>query len=360
MGAMTATAFDYIDSDQKLTQFCAQIAGAQWISVDTEFMRERTYYAQLVLIQVASDSVTACIDPVANPNLEPLNSIMQNAECIKIMHSASQDLEVLNQVLGFVPSPLFDTQIAAGFLGAADQISYAGIVKEVLDIELSKGETRTNWLQRPLTPAQIEYAQLDVVYLKQIADQLTSQLIDMGRLAWHQQECETLVRRYQQEDAMGLAWTRIKAVQSMSASEQAIVRVIAAWRETLAQQRDLPREWVLGKQAIAEIARTRPTNVVQLKQIGSLTEKQKKHYATVLLALVRKAENVDSIASALQPLDVHQRQQAKKLMKALRDKAESLSITPALIANRSMVEALVRGERDLALLKTWRGQRGRH
>ncbi|MFT5260435.1 MAG: ribonuclease D [Cryomorphaceae bacterium] len=353
---MKIAPFDYIDSDQKLTQFCTQIANADWIAVDTEFMRERTYYAQLALIQVTCEYGSACIDPVAVSNLEPFTTIMQSPDCLKIMHSASQDLEVLNQVMGFVPSPLFDTQIAAGFMGAADQISYAGIVKDRLGIELSKEQTRTNWLQRPLTADQIEYAQLDVVYLKALTDQLSEQLDEKGRLQWHYDECAVLVKRYEQEDAINQAWLRIKSVQSMDAKAQGVVQVVSAWREQLAQERDLPREWVLGKQAIVEIARAGPTDMQGLHSLESLTDKQRQRYGKTLIQLVEQAAENASPLPVHSPLDSAQRNQSKALMSKLRESAEVLSITPALLANRNSIELLVRGERDLPLLRTWRAE----
>lgn len=351
------TSFDYIDSDQKLTQFSQQISAAKWISVDTEFMRERTYYAQLALVQIASDLGNACIDPLAVSNLSALDDLMQSADCIKIMHSASQDLGVLKQVLGYVPSPLFDTQIAAGFLGIANQISYAAIVMKVLGIKLSKEQTRTNWLQRPLTKDQIKYAQLDVLHLAEIRDHLVSKLDEAGRVSWHQQECDALVKRYAEEDAIKQAWGTIKSVQLMDARSQGIVKNLSAWRETIAQQRDLPREWVLGKQVIVELARSAPKDVVSLSQIDSMTDKQINRYGVKIIKLVSNATAPkESVVLSVALLSDAERKMVKSLMDALRTKAEQLLIAPALIANRSMIESLVRGKRDLAVLNNWRAE----
>ncbi len=356
---MNSTTFDYIDSDQKLIAFSAQLSGAEWLAVDTEFMRERTYYAQLALIQVASEQGNACIDPVAVKDLSPLHAIMQDTACVKIMHSASQDLEILKQVFSFVPQPLFDTQVAAGFLGAADQISYASIVKNHLNIELDKEQTRTNWLQRPLTAAQIKYAQLDVLHLHEIYTQLQTQLAEQGRDDWHVQECATLVQRYEQEDLVATAWQRIKSVQNMDVAAQQVVKILSAWREQVAQQKDLPREWVLGKQVIVELANIRPKNMQQLTHVESLTSKQFDRLGNKLLTLVNDVsdeEKTTTIEPLSVPLDVAQRKQAKTLMAALRERAEKMGVTPALLANRNAVESLVRGERNLALLQTWRKQ----
>ncbi len=348
--------FDYIDSDQKLTQFSQQISEATWIAVDTEFMRERTYYAQLALIQVASEFGNACIDPVAITDLSALDAVMQSADCMKIMHSASQDLEVLKHELGYVPSPLFDTQIAAGFLGAADQISYAAMTMEVLGIELSKEQTRTNWLQRPLTKEQIKYAQLDVLYLDQIRCYLMAKLEDAGRTSWHQQECQALVGRYETEDAIEQAWSRIKSAQSMDAQSQAIVRKLSAWRETVAQQRDLPREWVMGKQVIVDLARLAPQDQASLRQVESLTEKQGKRYGAQILTLIASARSAPVSVSITEPLSSEQRRWVKTLMEALRNKAEKMQVSPALIANRAMIEDVVRGNKDVAVLHGWRAE----
>jgi len=350
------TKFDYIDSDEKLIAFSREIASANWLAVDTEFMRERTYYAQLALIQIASDKSFALIDVPALSSLAPLREIFTRESCLKIMHSASQDMEVLGQALGVMPIPLFDTQIAASFLGEADQISYAAIVKQRIGTELDKDQTRTNWLQRPLSPAQLGYAQADVLYLYELYEQLNTELESAGRVEWAQQESQSLAEKMRVGAEPELAWQRLKSLSRLSPVQQHIARALASWREQRAQQRDLPREWILNKQALTGIAKMQPDSLRQLEEVEGLNPKVIQRIGKQLLKVIERVSvnHCESLVSA--ELDADQRRQAKRLMACLREIGEIRNIAPSLMANRSVIERLVSGERDLAILKGWRAQ----
>ncbi|MFW5447659.1 MAG: ribonuclease D, partial [Methylophagaceae bacterium] len=168
----------YIDTEADLIQFCQQIANSTWITVDTEFLREKTYYPQLCLIQVANDDHIACIDPLAISNLEPLLELIYNPEVTVVFHAARQDLELFYLLRDTPPSNVFDTQIAATVLGYGDQVGYGNLVKQCINVDLDKAHSRTDWTKRPLDPAQITYAADDVRYLRDVYKLLTQQLAD--------------------------------------------------------------------------------------------------------------------------------------------------------------------------------------
>ena len=348
--------FDYIDSDEQLIAFSREIASSQWLAVDTEFMRERTYYAQLALVQIASEQACALIDVPALTSLEPLLDAFTRDNCVKIMHSASQDLEVLEQILGAMPQPLFDTQIAAGFLGEAEQIAYASLVRQRLGIELEKDQTRTNWLQRPLSEAQLGYAEADVLYLHELYQQLLSDLGEIERADWVFEESRALAEKTQLAGDPELAWKRLQSLARLKPGQQHIARDLAVWRERRAQQRDLPREWVLKKQALIGIAQRQPQSMQQLRDIEGLGERSIQGIGRLLLKVVDHARQPVSPSVLQCELSAGQRGQVKTLMGRMREIADAESIAPALIANRSTIESLVVGERDLSLLRGWREQ----
>lgn len=350
------TKFDYIDSDVQLVAFSRKIASVKWLAVDTEFMRERTYYAQLALIQIASESGNALIDVPALSNLAPLVDIFTRSDCLKIMHSASQDLEVLHQAFDVMPGPLFDTQIAASFLGEADQIAYASILKHRLDIEIEKDQTRTNWLQRPLSSAQLAYAEADVLYLFALYEQLVDELDSLGRLEWVASESQSLADKTRQGFAPELAWQRINSIPHLAPEQQKIAIALANWRERRAQTRDLPREWVLKKQVLTNLAKLQPASISELKSIEGLNDKLVHRLGKQLLEVIKQVDQHEGLTVPITSLNGEQRGQAKKLMNWLRERGASLQIAPSLIANRKTIEQLVLGERDLALLTGWRAE----
>ncbi len=352
------TKFDYIDSDAQLIAFSDNISNAKWLAVDTEFMRERTYYAQLALIQIASEEGNALIDVPALSSLQPLVDAFTRADCLKIMHSASQDLEVLHQSMGAMPAPLFDTQLAASFLGEADQIAYGAIVKQRLGVELDKDQTRTNWLQRPLSPAQLGYAELDVLYLYTLYEQLLAELEAADRIIWVEDESQALADKTLSGTDVDQAWKRVKSINRLNASQQHVARALLKWREERAQSRDLPREWVLKKQAIIGLAKFQPGSTRDMIDIEGLHAKQIQRMGNMLIRLVQQAaaEPADVQAEPEAELTGEQRGQAKKIMARLRQIGDEQLIAPALIANRNAIEQLVLGQRDIALLDGWRAQ----
>ncbi|MEE9446617.1 MAG: ribonuclease D [Arenicellales bacterium] len=350
--------FDYIDSDSQLMAFSAQIASAEWISVDTEFMRERTYYAQLALIQIGSAQGCALIDVPALSNLAPLLDIFTKASCLKIMHSASQDMEVLYQALGEMPAPLFDTQIAASFLGEPDQISYGNIVEQRIGVVLDKDQTRTNWLQRPLSEAQLGYAEADVIYLHDLFEQLSVELKAIGRLDWTYAESDALAAKTLHGLASENAWQRLKSLGRLTPQQQQVARALSKWREDRAQTKDLPREWVLKKQALVGLAKFQPSSLNEMKEIEGLTDKFVQFLGKMMLNLLAEARQQDDGVDHLTQAEAtsEQRKLIKQVMARLRAIGEEIKLAPSLVANRNAVEQLVLGQRDLPMLSGWRAE----
>ncbi len=355
---MNKTSFDYIDSEAQLNAFCAPLIDQPWVGVDTEFMRERTYYAELSLIQIISPLGSALIDPLVMDDLSTLADVFQAPQCVKIFHAADQDIEVLGQTLDAWITPLFDTQLAAAFLGIADQIGYAGIVLEEFDEEIPKGQTRTNWHQRPLSEAQLSYAEQDVIFLPELYQRFSDRLQQQGRLDWHQAECQAMVNKVKKASEPDNGWLNFKGSGRLPADSQQVAKQLAVWREKRAQQSNRPREWILNKQAIHEIARLKPQSLADLKGIEGLSPKLVEKLGAQLLQLVEAglAESSTAIWLGHQPLTSAERKLTQALMASIRQTAEKNQLASALLANRASVERLVRGDRDEPVLQGWRGE----
>ncbi|MDH5728056.1 MAG: ribonuclease D, partial [Gammaproteobacteria bacterium] len=183
-----------ITSSHELIEFCDYLSKQEWIAIDTEFLREKTYYPQLCLIQIATIEQCACIDPLVLPELTPLQQILNNSNIVKVMHAGRQDLEIFYYLNQQIPQPIFDTQLAAPVLGLAEQIAYGKLISAILDIHLEKGHARTDWSQRPLSPAQLDYAANDVIYLAQAYLKMREQLIKANRMSWLDEEFAALTQ----------------------------------------------------------------------------------------------------------------------------------------------------------------------
>ena len=235
----------YIASNNDFNVAISEMANAEVLSIDTEFLRERTYFPQLCLIQVASERQAWCIDAIAVDDLSPFMQMCKSTAITKILHSARQDMEIFCMQSDDVPMPIFDTQIAATFSGRADQISYAALVEELFGVSLDKSQTRTNWVKRPLREEQITYALNDVVYLNQMREMLTNDLDAKGRRDWFEEDSLELgnVAMYVVEPEN--AWQKVKGAGNLSAEAFKRVMALAAWRERTAKHQNLPRSWVI-------------------------------------------------------------------------------------------------------------------
>jgi ribonuclease D len=349
-----------IETDADLQRLLGAIGGSPWVAMDTEFMREKTYFPQLCLIQLATPDHIACIDPMTITDMGPLNAFLHDPRVLKVFHAASQDLEVLNLLTGKVPAPVFDTQAAASLLGHGEQIGYANLVHAVLQHELDKTQTRTDWARRPLRAEQLSYARDDVRYLVQLYLHLREELEALGRLAWLQPEMDALTRPEAYQADLEHAWRRVSGHKRLKPQELAVLRELAAWREKEARERDRPRRWVISDDALLLIARSRPTGMQALSELRGATKGIDADQARHLLEAVQRGLHTPReswpVLVRKRPMDEAEEVVADVAMALLRDLARRQRISPEAVAGRKDVVALMRGEEDAALARGWRNQ----
>jgi ribonuclease D len=348
---------EFIDTPEALTAFCTALRGSEWLALDTEFIREKTYYPQLCLVQVGVPGRYACIDPLALADLQPLYELLYDGSITKVLHACAQDLEIFVHLTGRVPGPIFDTQLAAPLLGLAEQIGYANFVKEMLGVDLDKAQARTDWSRRPLSAAQLTYAADDVRYLAEVYPLVTQRLGAQGRLGWLAAEFEPYERleRYQlQPDDV---WQRMRGLEKLRPRALSIVQQLTAWRERQAQEKNLPRNWIIKDEVLLDMARLAPQDSDALASIRGMQPRTVERHGAMLLDLIRTAA-----AQEPQPLPGYIRQArptaqeealADVLHAQLRLLADRHDINSATIASRKDLLALVRGE-PTALLRGWR------
>lgn len=341
---------ELIESSTKMDELVSYLNNEKLIAVDTEFHRETTYYPQLALIQIATDSLVACIDPLAFNAKLALKNILLNSNITKVFHSCSQDLEVLYYYLGATPTPVYDTQLANGLLSDHHQIGYAALVERELGVQLDKSQTRTNWLQRPLTDKQIQYAGDDVIYLYQLHNILDDKLRIKGRKTWFDEDCAML---FADEKSFQIAtdnlWMRVKGTTKLNRNKLAIVQSIAVWREQLAQQQDKIRRKILADEVIIQLALNPPDDTNALDQLIDRKLTFKIEDRQQLFDIIQNAqqfpENLcpDSRFSAL---DNPQKLLLKNLQKMVNKKAEELGISSAILYSRKDLEDLILRSND--------------
>lgn len=262
----------YISNFNDLTDFCKQAAQTKVLAVDTEFLREHTYYPQLCLVQVATADQTAAVDPILITDLSPLKALFEDTSITKVFHACSQDMEVLSHTLGCVPTPVFDTQIVAAFLGHRMQLGYGALVQDYCGVHLPKAEALSDWSRRPLDLEQLKYAEDDVRYLPGIYESMVRELVEKDRLSWVKPELQKICEPTQYQRIPRKAYLHLRRSQSLTRKQLAVAREVCAWRESAAAQRDIPRKWVVSDEVVVEISRHVPHSAQQFRRIRG-TEK---------------------------------------------------------------------------------------
>ncbi|SLN40784.1 Ribonuclease D [Roseivivax jejudonensis] len=357
-----------ITTTDALAAYCDRAKGQPYVTVDTEFLRERTYYSKLCLIQIALPEAAAAepgdevvlVDPIegADMSLEPLLELFRDTSVVKVFHAARQDLEIFHVDHGVLPTPLFDTQVAAMVCGFGEQAGYETLVKRIAKASLDKSSRFTDWSRRPLSDAQKAYAAADVTHLRQIYEYLDRRLRDTGRHRWVEEELGILTDPATYRTEPDEAWQRIKT-RSNSPRFLAIVQELARFREAYAQERNIPRNRVFKDDALSEIASTKPQSHADLGR------------SRLLLREARKGDIADGILAAVQrgldrpKEDLPQPDQSRDRLQVnpaladllrvlLKAKTESSGVAPKLIAPAADLDAIAAGERDLPALKGWR------
>jgi len=339
-----------------LRTFTQRMRERDWIAVDTEFLRERTYYPKLCLVQIADSEEIGLIDVIAINELSPLADLLYDHSVLKIFHSAEQDLEVLNQRFGGVPAPIFDSQVAAPLVGYDDQMGYARLISGLLHVDLDKAHTRTDWSKRPLPPAALDYAADDVRYLAVAYIALRDELVARERLDWLTPDFEHLADATRFDIDPWQAWRRLRHWHRLKPTQQQILAELAAWREREAMTADRPRKWILSDDAIMDIARGAPADSQALAAIDTVAPKTAGRHGQALLDAAARGLEKPATPLAAPPTrpDGREKRLVKAGMARLEECAATTGIAASAIASRKAIAALVAGERDTRLLTGWR------
>lgn len=344
----------WIETGEALSALCARLHDAEWIALDTEFMRERTYYPQLCLVQLATPDLVACVDVLAISKLDSLFTVLQNPGITKVLHSARQDLEMFFHLSGKVPAPLFDTQLAASFAGFPDQAGYATVVQGLLGVALGKAHTRADWTHRPLPEAVVEYAADDVRYLREIYPLLQSKLTAEGRLDWLAAENAKLTDESLYRPDPAHAWQRLRGLKHLRPRQFAVGQALAAWRERRAMEDNLPRQWVLKDDALMDLAKQRPVTLDALHGVRGLQDGAIRKHGEEWLEIIGTAEPVARTATQEIKLSAPQDAAVEALLALAHLKAAESGISLARLTTRAELELLLGGRRDLKILEGWR------
>jgi ribonuclease D len=344
-----------IDTADALTAFAGSVAQHREIALDTEFMREKTYRAELCLLQIAHGGAAACIDPLALTDLGALAPVLTAPGVTKVMHAARQDLEVLLPAVGLV-QPVFDTQVAAALAGFPAQIGYAELARRLLDVDLAKAHTRTDWARRPLSAEQQEYALDDVRHLGALRQKLLETLRARDRLAWLDEELAALANADALRVAPEDAWKKVKGLPALDEQRQRLAQTLAAWRERRAVDRNRPRGWILDDLSLREIVLRLPRSLDALAALPEMQESVVRKCGEELLALVREAGISDpppALPRRERP-DPAVLATVKRLADVAAGVAAELQIGTEVLATRRELEKLAAGRRDVSLLRGWR------
>ena len=352
-----------LTTTQDLAEFCAAARDCDYVTVDTEFLRERTYYAKLCLVQLAmpgqGDDGAVLIDPLAGDvSLDPLYALFRDESVVKVFHAARQDLEIFQVEAGVIPEPLFDTQVAAMVCGFGEQVGYETLVRKVARASLDKSSRVTDWSRRPLTDAQKTYALADVTHLRVIYEHLSAELARMGRDKWVAEELRVLTDPETYYTRPEDAWKRVKT-RTTSGRFLAIVRELARFREDYAQRRDVPRSRVFKDDALIELASTKPVTMADLGRSRLLLrEARRGDIAEGILAAVKAGidcppENYPRPDTSRDKLQVNPAL-ADLLRVLLKMKSEESGVAAKLIAPAADLDAIAGGMRDVPALSGWR------
>ena len=348
---------EYIDKPEQLTDLCNRIKQESWIALDTEFLREKTYYPVFCLLQIATPEWVVCVDPIALSDLSELFEVINNPDIIKVLHSCRQDMEIFYQETGKVTAPVFDTQIAAPLLGFQENPGYAMLVSSFLNVNLSKTHTRADWTIRPLSEAQIQYAADDVIYLCKIYQMICQKLESLGRFDWLEKDFELLKNAELYQISPVNAWKKIKGRNRLTGKQLSIVQALCEWREQTAQSENRPKNWLIRDDLLLELAKFQPETENDLSKIRSMNERTVRRYGKVICRLISEAKQ-------RAPIPVDNKKAAKKrpkqeavldvLTAVVRMRADENSLNPMILASRKDLEKLLSEEEESSLLLGWR------
>ncbi|MBT8141335.1 MAG: HRDC domain-containing protein [Gammaproteobacteria bacterium] len=341
------------DADE-LQAFCQKLDPAKAIAIDTEFIRQKTYYAIPAVIQIAQqqehEMLSTCIDAPLIEDWSALqNSLQQSKYCLT--HSPDQDFEIFDQLFTDWTFNIYDTQVAAALLGAQPQISYAQLMQNTLGLEIDKSQSRTDWLKRPLSAAQLDYAIADVIHLPKAWQLLSQDLEHKDRLDWFKTDCERQVERHKAQSPLQSAWNRVKGIKRLSDSDFARAASLAHWREQRAMQKDRPRRWILADDIILELAQS-PERLKHMQQEHKVLQHNHDSIRPLLDSPLQEFEQFDT--NVFSPLNDAEKKRFSRIKQYCRKHAEKLDIDPATLSNRKTLEKIARGLSDFLDADNWR------
>lgn len=349
--------FELIDQPEELRTLCATLKDAKFLALDTEFVREKTYHPVPCLMQIAWREHVFCVDLLALHDLGELGRLLFDPSITKVLHSARQDLELIYVMTGQVPSPVYDTQIAAALLGFPEQCGYGALIEALLGVRLDKGHARTDWSRRPLSPEQLRYAADDVRFLIPAYEALLTDLAARDRAEWPQEAFDALAAPSLYAADPSSTWRKIKNWRQLEGPALARLQALAAWRETVALERNRPRRWILADAALLSLAGRPPAATADLETHDSLPAAVIRRHGDSLIRLLKEqADGVPVDVPDEIRLDRRQAQLASRLGKLIDRRAGEEDIAPALLATRAELRRLVAGRRDLQVLRGWRRQ----
>jgi ribonuclease D len=331
-----------LETAKQLETAAEQWGGQAVLGLDTEFVRERTYRADLGLVQVSDGGSAWLVDPLKVGSMEPLTALMERRTTVKILHSGSEDLEVMLHVLGALPDPLVDTQIACALLGQPLQLGYHHAVKWLLGVDIDKDQTRSNWLKRPLSKKQLLYAAMDVVLLPIMHEILMRRLEDCGRRRWLQEEVERMKSMSAAPVEPESAYLRFNRTGRLDRVELSVLQALAEWRETVAMERNLARGFVISDAALLRLSQAKPSRKSRLKHISEIHPRAAERYGEELIAIIARAEASEQPIERVEELDKLQKASLNRMRECVSQVAGELEIDPALLASRKELEKLVR------------------
>ena len=353
----------YIDNNQNLAKAAEHWLTLDRIALDSEFMRVDTFYPKLALIQINDGSNLYLIDPLNISDWQGLKDVFSNQAILKILHSPSEDIDVFFYALGVVPSPMFDTQLAASIASLGGIMSYQKLVKLLLDVDLDKGETRSDWLKRPLTDSQLHYAAEDVNYLLDMTDTLTEKLNTLGRLEWLSDDCAQVLIDWQASQAKGYSLERLKKAWMLKHHQLNVLNQLIIWRESRCKEVNIPRGHLIKDDILMELATRLPQSIEQLSTFKGLRHNTLRKEGKSIIDLIQSCKDMDQALwpeRMNRPLSQTASDWLKKMRVTVNSVAEQLNVPPELLARKKNLEFLLRqgfpnGPFDLPLsLKGWR------
>lgn len=349
----------FVDSVAELDTLCQKMKQESWLAMDTEFLREKTYYPKFCLLQIATLEWVACVDPIAlEGELDELFAIINDPAIVKVLHSCRQDVEIFYQLTGKLPAPVYDTQLVAPLLGFQENPGYAMLVSGFLNINLSKTHTRTDWSQRPLSEEQVQYAADDVIYLAKIYQMMEQKLQGLGRENWLKDDFDELMNPDLYDIPPAKAWLKIRGKNKLTGKQLAIVQVLAEWREDIAKKENKPKNWILRDELILDMAKLQPVDMQAVAKIRGISDGFVRRCGQQVCQLIKKAQDMPGLKLKTKENGAKKTQQQEGVLDVLggivRLRADENSLNPVILATRKDLESLLFDEENCSLLHGWR------